>query len=204
LVALVLVAGAAGAADWETVAEKPVVIRVRERADLPGAREVWAEGDMSVSAWAVQAVLTDPESFREWMPYVKESRLVSTASKVERVTYTRLELPIVSSRDFVLFVHDERMLDEGGGGEFVQSWRADAGLLPKRHGVVRLKHNEGRWQITPAGEGRARFVYRFTVEPGGSIPGFLAGFGQKDGVLDTVGALERRAQRVAEQRRQGP
>jgi hypothetical protein len=70
--------------------------------------------------------------------------------------------------------------------------------------VVRLKHNEGRWQITPAGEGRARFVYRFTVEPGGSIPGFLAGFGQKDGVLDTVGALERRAQRVAEQRRQGP
>jgi len=203
LVALVLVAGVAGAADWKTVAEKPMVIRVRERADLPGAREVWAEGDMAVSAWAVQAVLTDHEAFREWMPYVKESRLVSTASKVERVTYTRLELPVISSRDFVLFVYDEQKLDDEGEGEFVQRWRADAGLLPKRHGVVRLKHNEGSWHITPAGEGRAHFVYRFTVEPGGSIPGFLAGFGQKDAVLDTVGALERRARRVSEQRRQG-
>ncbi len=203
LVALVLVAGVAGAADWETVAEKPMVIRVRERADVPGAREVWAEGEMAVSAWAVQAVLTDPESFRDWMPYVKESRLVSTASKAERVTYTRVEPPVISSRDFVLFVRDERMLDESGGGEFVQSWRADAGLLPKRHGVVRLKHNEGRWHITSVGEGRAHFVYRFTVEPGGSIPGFLAALAQKDAVLDTVGALERRAQRLAEQRRQG-
>jgi hypothetical protein len=203
VLALVLVAGVAGAADWKTVAEKPMVIRVRERADLPGAREVWAEGELAVSASAIQAVLTDHEAFREWMPYVKESRLVSSATPGQRVTYTRLELPVISSRDFVLFVQDERMLDEGGGGEFVQSWRAEAGLLPKRHGVVRLKHNEGSWHITPTAEGRARFVYRFTVEPGGSIPGFLAGFGQKDAVLDTVGALERRAKRLADQRRQG-
>jgi hypothetical protein len=137
------------------------------------------------------------------MPYVKESRLVSSSTPGQRVTYTRLELPVISSRDFVLFVSDERKLDEAGGGEFVQSWRAEAGLLPKRHGVVRLKHNEGSWHITPVAESRTRFVYRFTVEPGGSIPGFLAGFGQKDAVLDTVGALERRAQRLAEQRQQG-
>jgi hypothetical protein len=202
VVALVLVAGTAGASDWQTVAEKPVVIRVRERTDMPGVREVWAEGELAANAWAVQAALTDHESFHTWMPYVKESRLVSSSTPGERVTYTRVEPPVVSSRDFVLYVHDERTLDEGGGGEFIQSWRADAGLLPKRHGVVRLKHNEGRWRVTPQGEGRARFVYRFTVEPGGSIPGFLASLGQKEAVQGTVKALERRAQQLAEQRRQ--
>ncbi|WP_199243120.1 hypothetical protein [Vitiosangium sp. GDMCC 1.1324] len=43
-------------------------------------------------------------------------------------------------------------------------------------------------------------VYHFTVEPGGSIPGFLAGLGQKDAVMDTLRAVERRAQWLASQR----
>ncbi|MFY0583081.1 SRPBCC family protein [Cystobacter fuscus] len=63
--------------------------------------------------------------------------------------------------------------------------------------MVRLRHNSGSWLFTPQGEDRVRYVYRFTVEPGGSIPGFLAGVGQKDAVLDTVRAVEKRARQLA-------
>jgi hypothetical protein len=192
---LALVAGSAGAEDWETVTEGSLVIRVRERPDIPGGREVWAEGEMAADIQDIQSVLKDHEAFRHWMPYVTESRVLSAGTD-GRVTYTRLKLPFISNRDYVLRVVDEQLVGEDGAVNFRQRWWSDNQALEERRGVVRLKHNEGSWLFTPRGEGKVYFVYRFSVEPGGSIPGFLAGFGQKDAVLDTVRAVEKRAQKV--------
>ena len=82
-----------------------------------------------------------------------------------------------------------KKLTEDGQGEYVQRWKVvDAGV-PERKGVmVRLKHNEGTWQVTSRGENKTHIVYKFSVDPGGSIPDWLASFGQKDGVMDTLDA----------------
>jgi hypothetical protein len=192
---LALVAGSAGAEDWETVTEGGMVIRVRARPDVPGGREVWAEGEMAADIQDIQSVLKDHEAFRHWMPYVTESRVLSAGTE-GRVTYTRLKLPFISNRDYVLRVVDEQLVGEDGAASFRQRWWSDNQALAERRGVVRLKHNEGSWLFTSRGEGKVQFVYRFSVEPGGSIPSFLAGFGQKDAVADTVRAVEKRAQKV--------
>jgi hypothetical protein len=196
---LALVAGGAGAEEWETVATGEVSIRSRVRPDIPGGREVWAEGHLDVSIQDVQSALRDHDSFRYWMPYVTESRVLSTEPD-GRVTYTQLDFPVISNRDYVLRVVDEQLLDADGTGAFRQRWFSQGKSLPERSGVVRLYHNEGSWHFTPAGESKVHFVYRFTVEPGGSIPGFLAGIGQKDAVMDTVRAVERRARKLATER----
>ncbi|MFY0527802.1 START domain-containing protein [Archangium gephyra] len=196
-----LVAGGASAEDgWEQLSKGDVTIRVRKRADIPGGREVWAEGVLEVGIQDIQSVLRDHESFRQWMPYVTESRVLSTGPEGTRVTYTRLNLPVISNRDYVVRVVDEQLLGADGTGQFRQTWTSENGALPEQKGVVRLRHNQGSWVFTPRGEGKAHFVYRFTVEPGGSIPGFLAGFGQKDAVLDTVRAVEKRARKTATER----
>ena len=196
-----LVAGGASAEDgWEQLSKGDVTIRVRKRADIPGGREVWAEGVLDVGIQDIQSVLRDHESFRQWMPYVTESRVLSTGPEGTRVTYTRLNLPVISNRDYVVRVVDEQLLGADGTGQFRQTWTSENGALPEQKGVVRLRHNQGSWVFTPRGEGKAHFVYRFTVEPGGSIPGFLAGFGQKDAVLDTVRAVEKRARKTATER----
>jgi hypothetical protein len=196
-----LVAGGASAEDgWDEVSEGDVTIRVRKRTDIPGGREVWAEGVLDVGIQDIQSVLRDHESFRQWMPYVTESRVLSTGPEGTRVTYTRLNLPVISNRDYVVRVVDEQLLGADGTGQFRQTWTSENGALPEQKGVVRLRHNQGSWVFTPRGEGKAHFVYRFTVEPGGSIPGFLAGFGQKDAVLDTVRAVEKRARKTATER----
>jgi hypothetical protein len=201
LMALVvaLTAGSAMAEEWEKVADGDVVIRARKRPDIPGGREIWAEGELAAGIQYVQSALRDHESFRYWMPYVTESRVLAAADGA-RVTYTRLDLPVISNRDYVLRVVDEQLLAADGTGVFRQKWTPENEAMPSRSGVVRLRHNEGSWLFTPSGEGRVRFVYRFTVEPGGSIPGFLAGLGQKDAVMDTIRAVERRAQRLATER----
>lgn len=199
--ALVLTAGTSRAEEaWETVAEKPYVVKVRAR---PGtqAKDVWAEGELAASAVDVQAVLSDVDSYRQWMPYVKESRTLKDLPDGARLTYTKLDLPVVSSRDYVSRVVPESKLAEDGTGVFAQRWSAEPDAIPERRDTVRLRLNEGSWRVEPRGEGKAFAVYKFTVDPAGSIPGFLANMGQKDGVVDTFRAVEKRARQHGEERR---
>jgi hypothetical protein len=197
LVVGLVATSAMGAEEWETVATGAVSIRVRMRPDIPGGREVWAEGSMDAGLAYVRAALRDHAQFRLWMPYVKESRVLKEDAPGSRVTYTRLAFPIISNRDYVLHVEEEEGHAEDGSVTFTQKWTPDNGVAPEREGIVRLHHNSGSWFFTPRGETQVRYVYRFTVEPGGSIPGFLAGVGQKDAVLDTVRAVEKRARELA-------
>jgi hypothetical protein len=199
--ALVLAAGVARAADgWKTVEDEDALIKVRARSDISG-KEIWAEKDVEANANDVQTALMDAASFRLWMPYVKESRVVSTNEDGSRVAYAKLDFPMVDDRDYVIAVVDESRLTEDGQGEYVQRWKVvDAGV-PERKGVVRLKHNEGSWQVTSKGENKTHIVYKFSVNPGGSIPDWLASFGQKDGVMDTLAAVEKRARKLGEERK---
>ncbi|WP_228557687.1 START domain-containing protein [Myxococcus sp. AB056] len=188
-----LAAGAARAEEaWKTVAEKPYVVKVRAR---PGseAKDVWAEGELAASAADVQAVLRDVDAYRHWMPYVKESRILKGLPDEGQVTYTKLDLPVVSSRDYICNVVLESRLAEDGSGVFAQRWQATPDAIPQRRGTVRIRLNEGSWRVEPRGEGKSHAVYRFTVDPAGSIPGFLARMGQKDAVEDTFRAVEKRA-----------
>ncbi len=184
---------------WKTVAEKPYVVKVRPR---PGteAKDVWAEGELSASAEDVQAVLRDVDSYRHWMPYVKEARILKDLPDEGQLTYTRLDLPVVSARDYICNVVLESRLAEDGSGVFAQRWHAEPDALPQRRGTVRIRLNEGSWRVEPRGEGRSHAVYRFTVDPAGSIPGFLARLGQKDAVEDTFRAVEKRARQHARTR----
>lgn len=186
------VSGVAAAEEWETVATTPFVVKVRPR---PGtkAKDVWAEGELKASAAQVQAALEDAESYRLWMPYVKESRVVRPTDDGGRLTYTRLDLPVVSSRDYISRVVTESKVAPDGTGVYQQRWQAEPDAFPARRDVVRLRLNEGSWKVEPKGEGTSWAVYRFTVDPAGSIPGFLANVGQKDAVVETLRAVEKRA-----------
>ena len=195
-----LAAGAAHAEEaWKTVAEKPYVVKVRAR---PGseAKDVWAEGELAASAADVQAVLRDVDAYRRWMPYVKESRILKDLPDEGQLTYTKLDLPVVSSRDYICNVVLESKLAEDGSGVFAQRWQATPDAIPQRRGTVRIRLNEGSWRVEPRGEGKSHAVYRFSVDPAGSIPGFLARMGQKDAVEDTFRAVEKRAQEHAASR----
>ncbi|NOJ98558.1 hypothetical protein D7W82_36775 [Corallococcus sp. CA049B] len=191
--AVVLAAGVAGAQEWETVATKPFVIKVRPR---PGtkAKDIWAEGELKASALQIQTALEDQGSYRLFMPYVKESRVVRPTDDGGRLTYTRLDLPVVSSRDYICHVVTESKVAPDGTGVYQQRWKAEPDAFPARRDVVRLRLNEGSWKVEPKGEGTSWVVYKFTVDPGGSVPGFLASVGQNDAVVDTLRAVEKRAQ----------
>jgi hypothetical protein len=188
----------AGASDWEVVSKGAVSVRARPLPERPELREVWLEAELAAEARAVQAVLRDHGSFWRWMPMVKESRVVEEGPGPERVTYTRMVIPLVASRDFVCRAVDEQLLAEDGTGEYRQRWQVAKGVLPERKGVVRLHHNQGRWRLVPRGPERTLVEYHFSVEPGGSVPLFLANLGQRESLAELMRALEKRAREVAQ------
>ncbi len=190
-------AASARAEDWNTVTTSPYLVKTRP---LPNSaiHEVWAEGVIDAPVQDIQDALMDPDSFPRWMPYVKEGRYVGQPlPDGARHVYIRLELPMVSSRDYFTRVNLVKGVAADGSGEFENKWVAVPTLFPPRSNVVRLQFNQGSWHVTPRPDGKAFAVYRFAVDPGGSVPAFAANMGNRSGVPDSYKAVEKEAQRRA-------
>lgn len=202
MVGLALRASEAAAQEtpWELVATGDITIRSRPR---PGTavREIWAEGNIGAEVQDVQATLMGPERFPSFMPYVTEARVLGTAPDGARLVYTRLDLPWVAARDYVLKVYLDSGVGPDGNGVFRNRWVAYPEYMPARSNIVRLKINDGSWHVTSNGDGTSHAVYKFAVDPGGMIPGFAANMGNKSGVSDTFKAVEKEAKRRGAERR---
>jgi hypothetical protein len=191
---------AAAGQEWETVERGPIVVKVRS---IPGtaSREVWAEGELDAEVQDLQTVILDSEGYPRFMPYVKETRVLETSADGARLVYTRLEPPFISARDYVVRAQVGKLLGPDGRGEFSNSWRSVPDRLPRRNGVVRLPICDGSWTVSRAASGRARVVYRASVDPGSWVPGFISDMANRTGALHTLRAVEREARRRAEARR---
>jgi hypothetical protein len=204
LLTLVLAAAPAGVAaqepPWELVATGDITIRSRPR---PGTavREIWAEGKMGAEVQDIQATLMGPEQFPRFMPYVSEARVLGSAPDGARLVYTRLDLPWLAPRDYVLKVYLDSGVAPDGSGVFRNHWVAHPDHMPARSNIVRLRINDGSWHVTSNGDGTSHAIYKFAVDPGGMIPGFAANMGNKSGVSDTFTAVEKEAKRRGVERR---
>jgi hypothetical protein len=186
----------AGDGEWELVQSGAITIKARQRSGT-AIREIWAEGVINAPVQDIQATMMEPDRFRHFMPYVKEARQIGPVEPDgTRFVYTRIEPPIVSSRDYVVKVTLVESVAADGTGSFRNKWVSAHDRLPTRHNIVRLKVNDGGWVITPRGDGSTSYaVYKFAVDPGGWIPAFAADMGNKSGVADTFKNTEKEAQR---------
>src|SRR5687767_9707019 len=95
-------------ADWEVVASGAITVKNRSKPSS-SIKEVWAEGEIAAPVQDIQAVVMAADKFSAFMPYVKESRFLGEPNEDgSRFVYTRLELPLVSSRDYVLQVWQDQ------------------------------------------------------------------------------------------------
>jgi hypothetical protein len=202
---LALAADSAEPGEWLTVASEPYVVKVRRPPGSP-VEEVSAEGDLKAQVRDLQTALLDPERFRFFMPYVKEAREVGKREPDGSVyIYTRVQPPWVNSRDYIVRTYVDESVGPQGQGRFLSHWTAAPDLLPQRAHAVRVRLDDGSWEITPNPDGKtSHVVYRFRVDPGGNIPAFAAEAGNRQSVPDTLRAVEREAQRLEAARRAAP
>jgi len=87
------------------------------------------------------------------------------------LVYERLNLPVISDRDFVLRVTH--------GGDVAMRWisyQAVSGRGPApRDGIVRVARNSGQWELIPTQDGRATIARcEFRIHLGGMLPLWMA------------------------------
>ncbi len=201
-IAAVLVLPSLALADdgWKPVSSQGgISVKSRPRAGT-AVKEFWVETDFDAAARALQDVLVDTEHFRDFMPYVKESRFVGKPEADGSVyAYIRLDPP-GGQRDYIVKSTVTQKVGDDGKGAFAQSWKAEPDKFPARHHIIRVRVNEGSWLITPVGPKKSHAVYKFAVDPGGNIPAFAADMANQSGIAGSLKAIEKEAQKRAAKR----
>jgi len=160
----------------------------------PGSdlQEFKAVGVIQAPTDAVKRVLEDVEAHPQFMPYLKEVRVLSRDAK-SRVSYQRVSPPLIGDRDYTVRVtFDTRRTPEGSF--YSSRWQAanDVGP-PVRKGITRVIVTQGSWQLEPAEGGRAtRAIYQIFSDPEGSVPTAIVNAGSRSAIPKLFAGLRKR------------
>lgn len=184
----------ASAAPW-TVELKTATLVIESRA-RPGEElvEVRAVGTMAAPPAAVEAVVDDHGNYAAFMPYVSASRILATDDAGRRLTHQVLAFPVVSARDYVVWLEDESQ-GTSAARVYRVRWRTAQGVGPApAQDVVRMPRSEGYWQVEQgAGPHEARVTYRCFTDPGGALPSWVVNLVNRGAIEAVFAAVERRA-----------
>jgi Polyketide cyclase / dehydrase and lipid transport len=101
--------------------------------------------------------------------------------------YQRLNLPVISDRDFTLKVR----WGKRGDTTWV-SYKALRRGPPERSGVVRVSYHEGSWQLRPIRGGQAtRARFQVSIDMSGWLPSWLARSGSGKEVPELFTAIRK-------------
>lgn len=193
--------------EWETLQTEPLLVKARPRPNSDGVKEFWAEGDIKGEVVDIQAVLVDTGRFTKYMPYMTEAReLPPRDADGALYIYMRLDMPVLSPRDFIHKVYVDKDVSKPWNktGQYASHWHSMPYKIPPKDGVVRLMISEGSWLVTPLANGKAHLVYKFSADPGGSIPGIFRNMNNVKGPMETFASVEREAAMRAVTRKASP
>lgn len=180
LVALLLAParGAENASDWTEEANKDGVTILSRKREGTSLKEFRGVGSIDAPTAVVFAVLDDTDAYSSFMPYTSESRVLKRA-KDFMIAYQRLDLPMVSDRDYTLR-SDHSKSNGPDGTTFRIHWTPANDLGPaEKTGVQRVNICEGGWVLEPGAKGTTRATYTIFTDSGGVIPAFVANNGSK-------------------------
>ena len=188
LVALAADLLAGGHAAWGQAAGSAPAVAVETRA-IPGhdVKQVNAQGIIDAPPHVVRAVIADLERYPAFMPYVKESRVLSRDSSGEVSNYQRLSfgLPFVQDRHYVIRIAERGYRDTDRRRAWAFVWRLEDGLPPGASAdAVRVSVNRGHWDLRPVQDSDRSTDVRYCVftDPAGALPKWLVGLANTEGV----------------------
>jgi ribosome-associated toxin RatA of RatAB toxin-antitoxin module len=187
--ALLLVPSTGPAADWEPVYQRDgIAVAWRAVASSP-IREIRAAGIVDRPAARLLAVLGDVDNYPRFMPPTERTRTL----KREGATgwfYVEINPALVSRRDYCVRVTIERLAD----GTLENRWEQTEELCPPSpKGVIRMRHTEGRWRLTPLDGQRTFADYQAITDPGGALPAWIVNYATSRAMRQMFQALARTA-----------
>lgn len=161
--------------------------RIHEGSNL---KEFKTVGSIDALSSTVFAVLNDVEAYPSFMPYTAECNVLKR-TKDCTIAYQRLDLPLVSDRDYTL--RSEHFRTTGPGGPIYRIQWEPANDLgpPEKPGVQRVNVCEGGWLIEPDRAGMTRATYTIYTDSGGAIPAVIANNGSRTAIRKIFAAVRK-------------
>ena len=197
LVALGLALLHGGETAWgqASPAAKPDV-KVETRA-IPerDVKQVNAQGIIAAPPHVVRAVIADLERYPAFMPYVKDSRILSHEPSGDTLNYQRLSfgMLLVQDRHYVIRIAERRSREPDGRRAYAFVWRLEDGLPSgvSPNAAVRVSVNSGYWDLRPVkgSEGSTDVRYCVFTDPAGALPKWLVGMANTEAVPQLFAAV---------------
>ena len=154
-------------AGYEQIANKKGVKVYKHRTSK--TIRIGADGRIPATPDQILAALLDYHNQIGKIDRLSESRILRRGSNY-MVVYQRLNLPVISDRDFVLHVKWWKK-----AGTTYVSYKALKGKDAKRRSdVVRVTSHSGTWQIKPLACGLSRVRFEVGIDLAGSLPLWMA------------------------------
>jgi hypothetical protein len=165
-----------------------------------GTYSVRVEGVLDAPPAAVRHTLMHLCEIKETTAYLRTCVVFNTRGQ-EAWSYVVVDPPVLDPRDYTVRRTIVRDLLPDGSGEMHMDFRqAHESGPPPRPGVIRVQVNEGSWLIRPADGGRkTSLVYALTLNPGGSVPLWMARLAARRATPAQLERIERAARQQQQQ-----
>ncbi|MDP3845953.1 MAG: START domain-containing protein [Pseudomonas sp.] len=186
-----LIATGVQAEDWQ-LAKDEAGIKVY-LSSMPGSQYKAYRAVTSVNAdiQKLLALQADVKGSCTWIFECQEQTMLK-ATGAENWLYARFSAPWpVTARDSVLHVTTTVAAD----GTVTRLLQALPEYLPKDKDYVRVTRVDGFWTLQPKAAGKVEVVYQAHMEPGGSVPSWLANSFVVDAPFNTLQAFRQAAEK---------
>jgi hypothetical protein len=162
--------------DWEKEFTKEGITVYTRPVEGSSLREFRGEGIIDAPLEVCRNVIDDTESHTKWRPDCIEAKSFKSEGK-DFFSYNETKAPWpVSNRDVVIKTQITETKQKVVYN-FTAVDRQD--LMPLKDGVVRMTRLTGMWILERKGD-KTHVTYQASVDPGGSIPSWLANKTSKD------------------------
>tara|TARA_R110002124_G_scaffold74335_1_gene199526 strand:+ start:958 stop:1617 length:660 start_codon:yes stop_codon:yes gene_type:complete len=133
---------------------------------------------------AIVALLNDIPAAEQWTVRCEDAYVYRRISATESITYNRSNLPLLYKDRWALW-HSLWQQDNESLQATLKSKITNTNFDTPQNGV-RISEGHVEWQLTPQESGGIRVTYSGHVEPGGSLPGWIANMLIKKAPLESM------------------
>jgi ribosome-associated toxin RatA of RatAB toxin-antitoxin module len=181
---------------WEKKSSSESVTIYNRARPGSGIKELRAEGIIKAPPWVCFNVVDDEGRYAEFMPYTGISKIIEQRKDGSKIVYQRIEVPIISDRDYTMIIRNRSTRLADGKIRYKQTWNSANHLGPEpKSGVVRVQTNEGYWIFEErADRNETNATYFVYADPGGYLPDFIINLANGNAVPGLFEAIGEQAQ----------
>lgn len=186
-----LIATAVQAEDWQLAKDEAGIKVYLSSVSGSQYKAYRAVTTVNASIEKLLALQADVKGSCAWIYECQQQSMLKTVG-AESWLYARFSAPWpVEARDSVLHVATTTAAD----GTVTRLLHALPEYLPEEKDFVRVTRVDGFWTLQPKAAGKVEVVYQAHMEPGGSVPSWLANSFVVDAPFDTLQAFRQAAEK---------